>query len=56
MKKERASSVPVQKGPFKINEPTYKWTNQSERVRDRQEQITMNKARETMDFHTPKPY
>jgi len=52
MSKER--SVPVQKGPVKINEPTYKWNTYPERIRDREQQIRGNKDRETMEYKTPK--
>lgn len=54
MSKQKASRVEIQKGPFKINEPTYKWENNSERIRDRQEQLRMHKDRETMEFKIPK--
>lgn len=50
----RAKSVPVQKGEVKINEPTYKWATQPERVRERAEQNKGNKDRETMVYKTPK--
>lgn len=50
----KSRKIEEQKGPIQLNKPTYKWGDQTERMRERGEQIRAVKDGQTMRLHTPK--